>query len=179
MDQFRGALKKNPNYADAYKYLGLVNYTLGDYNEAKKNLDLAIFYNRGDYEAKLYLANNYRAKGEYNEAIAMYSNIIKDKPSYSDTYRELGTLYLMVNMFDASFDLLSKSDRLNTEDWKDYLAFGDYYYRRGNNAKAEEFYKMAFNITSPKTKSASPNAIISATSENTSGSWTTSSAPRK
>ncbi|MBI2486787.1 MAG: tetratricopeptide repeat protein [Deltaproteobacteria bacterium] len=64
IDEFKEALKINPNYVDAYYNLGNVYYAKGEYNQAIDEYKEILRINPNDIEARFKLEKVYREEGE-------------------------------------------------------------------------------------------------------------------
>lgn len=145
VDSFQNAVNRNPYYAEAYKRLSEVYFSLGEYTSSLDKGLSALKYANNDPDILLLIANSYRGLGNFAKAEEYYQNILKRFPGYHDVYRNLAELYFRMNRLSAGRDMLSKADRLNPGYWRNQISFGDYYYSTGDFSKAEEFYKKAFN----------------------------------
>jgi tetratricopeptide (TPR) repeat protein len=148
IDALKNALKLNPHYGDAYKYLAQVYYSSGDYSVSLDNALAALKYAHNDVDAMLMVANCYRELGENQKAEDYYKAIRKKFPAYGEVYRNLGELYLKMNRFPLSYKMIQKAIRYGKDSWRNYITFGDYYYALRNTHKAEANYLKAFNLNS-------------------------------
>lgn len=148
IDALKNALRLNPHYGDAYKYLAQVYYSSGDYSIGLDNALTALKYAHNDVDAMLMVANCYRELGKYKKAEDYYKAIRKKFPAYGEVYRNLGELYLKMNRFPLSYKMIQKAIRYAKNSWRNYISLGDYYYFQGNTRKAEANYLSAFNLNS-------------------------------
>ena len=148
IDLFQNALKINPYYGDAYRYLGEVYFSIGDYEMSLESALKALKYAHSDVDAMLLVANSYRELGKYQQAEEYYQNIRNEFPSYGEVYRNMGELYLKMNRLSQSYMMLSKAMRIAPDSWRNFISLGDYYYKNNDMPKAEEYYQMALKLNS-------------------------------
>jgi tetratricopeptide (TPR) repeat protein len=91
-----------------------------------KNLKWA-YLNRG---------NVYRAKGDYDHAIADYSEAIRLNPEFAVTYINRGLVYFSKRDDDSAIADYSEAIRLNSKDAKAYYNRGLAYFAKGNLDRA-------------------------------------------
>lgn len=82
------AIELDPNYAEAYRYLGRYTYFEGDYDAVEAHLLRAIELNPADVDARLWLAEYYGDVSDYNLAEDQYDALLDAK----DTL-DVDTLY--------------------------------------------------------------------------------------
>ncbi|OHD57134.1 MAG: hypothetical protein A2Y33_09420 [Spirochaetes bacterium GWF1_51_8] len=148
LDSFRNALKLNPYYGLAYRYLAEVYFAIGAYNESLDTAVTALKYAHNNIDAMLLVGNSYRELGRNKEAEDYYNTILKLFPANSDVYRNMGILYLKLNKMPQAYDFLQKAVRLAPEFWLGYVSLGDYYYQLGKEKDAELNYQQAFDLNS-------------------------------
>lgn len=146
IDSFRNALRINPYYGDAYKYLASVYFSLGEYNPSLENAQLALKYANNDPEILLLIANNYRELHSFKQSEEYYRKIVDRFPAFVEVYRNLGELYLRMNKLSLALSMLNKADRVNKSSWRNAISFGNYFMKSGNYEKAESYYQKAFNL---------------------------------
>jgi tetratricopeptide (TPR) repeat protein len=130
------AIRRKPNYANAYINRGVARHSKGDYNEAIKDYNEAIrlkpdhadaYYNRG-------VARN--DKGDFDGAIKDYSEAIRLQPDDADAYINRGVARNAKGDLDAAIKDYSEAIRLKPD-------FVNNYYNRALAWEKKENYYMA------------------------------------
>lgn len=86
------ALENKAKEAEDYAAQGHIYYLLGDYKQAKTNLDKAI--DKNSKGALLYLAEVYNAEDKTEEAQALLENYVKDNAKDSEALNTLGMMQM-------------------------------------------------------------------------------------
>gem|GEM_PF-1819246 len=146
IDSFRNALEINPYYGDAYKYMALVYFALGEFQASLENSQNALKYANNDPDIMLILANSYRELGHYDQSLEVYNHIVSNFPAYVEVYRNMAELYMKMNKLPLSLSMLEKADRINKNYWKNYISFGNYYLKTGNDVKARDYFRKALAL---------------------------------
>ena len=81
----------NNSRIGAYE-LGIFNYYLGDYTQARNYFEEASKGKKASEESVLYLARTYAALGDESYAKTLYENYIGSHPGSAEIYNELGML---------------------------------------------------------------------------------------
>ncbi len=148
LDSFRSALKLNSNYADAYRWLGEVYFSMGEYETSLENSLKALHYSQKDSESMLLVADSYRNLSQFKKAERYYRSIIQQFPSNPDVYRHYAMLNLMRNKTEVALQQLKKAGRINPGNWKNQIAFGDYYFQMRDFKQAKRSYLKAMELNS-------------------------------
>ena len=97
-----------------YMQLGLINYMIEFYEEAVRNLELAVEANE-NHTAKYLLALSYTKIGDFPHALDYFNRSIEYYETMAETkylsqcYQYMGQLYLEMNQTDSSFIALRKA----------------------------------------------------------------------
>lgn len=81
-DNFKKALKFNPNYVPSKYNLGVLYFEKKDYNRALKQFEAVISLDPDFILAKLALGLTYRAKGDVGQAREVFEKILKANPEF-------------------------------------------------------------------------------------------------
>lgn len=82
-----------PDFANAYTNLGLLNWQIGKKDEAEQFFRKALELNSKDAVSYNHLGIILRDQGKFAEAREMYQNAIQYKPDYAIAWLNLGILY--------------------------------------------------------------------------------------
>lgn len=107
-------------------------------------------------------ALNFAQNGEYDKAINIYSNLLKENPDDSRLLYNLGTVYLLKKDFDKSIETLQKASATEDDELREdvYYNLGNAYYQKKEFADALGAYKKALKINH-KNKKARENLELS------------------
>jgi len=94
--EYAAAIEINPYIADLHLALGRIYYNaLGEYQLAVPQLTEADLLNPADPRPDVYLSRLYQQQGEYATAIQYAQQAIRDDPTDTYYYGNLGTLYYL------------------------------------------------------------------------------------
>jgi len=115
-------VKKSPNKARPYNYLGLTYYKGGQLDNAitqyKKSLELKPYY----ASAHNNLGICYFDKGLVDKAINEFKHAIIINPSHIDAHYNLGVAYGSKELYDLAFEEIGKAKALSSEKtWKSII----------------------------------------------------------
>jgi tetratricopeptide (TPR) repeat protein len=86
------------------------------------------------------------SKGNYDEAIKLFKEVITKFPTSIEGYYNLGLSYLRKDNLDQALVLFEKAKLLNPEAYAVYLALGEGYFKKGDNKSAIAAYTKASEI---------------------------------
>jgi tetratricopeptide (TPR) repeat protein len=110
---FSEAIKKNPEFADAYNNRGVVYLKVGRIDEALKDFEKAVSIDNTFVDAKLNLGRLYSEMGKTTEAENMFKSIEKKLEKSSEFYNSYGQNFVRQNHFPEGEQMLIKSLALN------------------------------------------------------------------
>ena len=143
------ALKKSVQFdaenTNAWRFLGLL-YAQRNDPQAVQYFDNALRVDSTDWEARLYKAEYYKKRGEFDQAFATYREIVVRNPDYSNAYFDMGMIYLEQDSLQKAYD------QFNIAIKTDPLFAMAFYYRghsselMGNKEAALSDYRQAHNM---------------------------------
>jgi Tfp pilus assembly protein PilF/4-amino-4-deoxy-L-arabinose transferase-like glycosyltransferase len=92
------------------------------------------------------VANCYKEKQQYQQALLEYQKAIANDPDYADAYNNKGETYYLMGNYQAAIGPFEKTIELNPGDPKGYNNLGACYEAQGMLAKACEYYQEALRI---------------------------------
>lgn len=121
---FADALKSWPNYMAAADAKNEAFEARGKYDEALAVSQRVAYNNRGVADHFLVLGNEYRERGDYDNALRYYKIALSTAPDMDQTYAAMGQLYLRTGNRALAMDSLRRAHELNPSDGKvsQYLA---------------------------------------------------------
>lgn len=96
---YRKEIAANPSSSAAHRNLGIVYVKVGDYKKAEKHLEKALPSFDKNYEANFYLAETYRAREKYAEAIFRYKRALEEKPQDPKSLKALAWSYYKIRYY--------------------------------------------------------------------------------
>ena len=143
----------NADNIDAWRFLGRI-FSRKNNPVAIRYFDNALRIDSTDLESREYKAVFYKLRGEFDQAFAIYRDIVVRNPDYSNAYFDMGAIYLELDSLQKSydhFDLATKTDPLFV---KAYFFRGHVSELMGNLEAARADYlqasKMSPNYPEPK-----------------------------
>lgn len=97
IDEFKAALKINPDYARAYNILGIIYTAENNFTLAEEHFKAAITKDASYTKAYYNLASFYQAQERLPEAVAYYQKAIKLDGGLIEAYLNLGIVYSSLN----------------------------------------------------------------------------------
>jgi Tfp pilus assembly protein PilF len=110
---FSEAIKKTPDFADAYNNRGVVYLKVGRMDEALKDFEKAVATDDSFVDAKLNLGRLYSEMGKTTEAESLFKAIEKKLEKSSDFFNFYGQNFVRQNHFSEPEQMLNKSLTLN------------------------------------------------------------------
>ena len=92
-------------------------------------------------------ANQYFKQGDYENARALYKEIIKINPYLIQVWNNLGTTYIKLNNFEGAIEILEKALKFEPEDESVWRNLGIAYFYKTEYDKAIEIFKKCLNYT--------------------------------
>jgi tetratricopeptide (TPR) repeat protein len=165
----------DPNHAEAYKGRGYAYYSKEDYARARTDWEKVLQINPDDAYARDSLeilqgiaaepvqqtqtadntqkieqlfstADAFLREGEYDKAIAAFSEVISLNPNYARAYTHRGLAYDLKEDLDRAIADYSEAIRLNPNDAVAYNFRGAVYAEKGDYNKAIENYSQTIRI---------------------------------
>jgi len=143
---FEEAVKKDPNYADAYFYIGYCNRKLGRYTEAIEAYKQAIRIKPDYAEAHYNLGVAYDDLGRYTEAIEAFKQAIRIKPDDAEAHYNLGVTYGNLGRYTEAIEAYKQAIRIKPDDAEAHHNLGVTYGDLGRYTEAIEAFKQAIRI---------------------------------
>jgi len=112
IDDYRHALRVNPDYAKAYNNLGNALREKGHVNEAIDSYRAAIKINPNHVGGYINLGNILRINSRHDEALQIFRRAISINPNVSETYCNLGNLLKDIGQFESAADNYLKALQL-------------------------------------------------------------------
>jgi len=145
--------KEHPNYSVGYKYLGIVLFENGGYNQSTENFQRALqdknLNNTSKAEITYFIGRNYHLLKDPDTAASYFQKAIEISPSYGPPYDGLGLIALSNKDYSRARSFFEKELSLETDPENNpYLTLTYYYlgqlnFETYNYPKAQEMIETA------------------------------------
>lgn len=102
IEEYQIILRDNPDEIKPYIELSLIYTLLGDYLNAIKYLKRAEIYDPQNIDIMLLLAKNRIWRGDINEGLSLYRNLLLQEPDRLDIWAEAGKIAAWTGRYDDS-----------------------------------------------------------------------------
>lgn len=133
------------NFSEAIEYFSRFLNQFED-SDFKKNAEKLRYLDQYKGKALVFLGNASFNKGEYDQAIAYYRDILIQKPDVAGVYNNIGTAYLRQNKFKQALKNFEKALQLDKKLAEAYFNIGEVYFRMSKFYKAVKYYKKVIEI---------------------------------
>lgn len=143
LSHFEQALEKNPQYAQAYYYIGSCNYKLGRYHEAIEVWKQAIRIDPDNVKAHTVLGWCYYFKlGRYQDAIEAWKQAIRINPDFAEAHYRLGLPYFALGRDQDAIEAYKQAIRIKPDFAVAHFLLGGAYLILGDKGSALQEYKI-------------------------------------
>jgi len=164
--EFEEVTKTNPDYAGGYYMLGVSQRAAGQLSPAIASLRKAVDLDGSQASYKIALGQALLQAGQYQNAyqllqpLSMSSMDASHRTSYALLFAQAAT---KTNRPDEAINVLSTQARADARNYRLQQALGSAYTANGDEAKAFEAYKRAYELN-PRDAASARNAIKAAIS---------------
>ena len=136
------SVKLDSDNEDAWMFLGRI---FGDRNNpvAIQYFDNALRLDSTNLEAREYKGAYYKRRGEFEEAFAIYRDIIARNPDYANAYFDMGMIYLELDSLSKAYSNFDIATRVDPIFVKAYYYRGVASEEMGNKEQALSDYRQA------------------------------------
>lgn len=146
IDQYKKAIKLNPNFTDARINLGVVYKILGNYEQAINEYHKVIDSNPEEFRALNNIGNLFLEKGDSKSAKQWFKQALSLKPSASDVLNNLGLVYKAENQLKMAEKYFLKAIKENKKSYEPALNLGITFQTTGQCLEAIKYYDIALGI---------------------------------
>ncbi|MFH1791264.1 MAG: tetratricopeptide repeat protein [Candidatus Omnitrophota bacterium] len=143
VEEYKKAIRENPDYAEAHNNLGAVYLEKGMSDDAIREFKEAIRLNRDYAEAYYNLGLAYAGKGLRDNAVTEYKKAIEVDPEHVRAHYNLGYLYGETGMTDNAVAEYEKVISIDPAHYKSYFNLAVAYYGKADFEKALYYYNKA------------------------------------
>jgi len=136
----------DPNYKNAWNYLGWTYNALGQYDKAEVALRKAIAVNPQDPSAYNNLGQSLAYQKKYDDAIPQYQKQIEINPRDPWAHANLGRVYLLTKQFDKAIPELEKAALISPEDPSIAFNLGPAYFKSNQPEMATQAFEKSAQL---------------------------------
>ncbi len=146
MDEFDRALELNPKMADIHLKKGAFNLRSGDSKKAEEEFIDAVEISPDILQSRVVLARYYVLKRDYDNAIKILKEGLRNKSQDAMLLNLMGLTYLGKKDNDSAVRYFEKAVAANPRFFLPYMNLAAYYAGKGENEKATNEYQKILKI---------------------------------
>ena len=146
INNYKHAIKINPDFADAHNNIGNAFLGKGDLDEAIASYKKATLVNPDYTEAYLNLGNAFMDKGMMDDAIVNYKESIKTNPNLAITYHLIANALRIKGDLENAIANYKKATQIYPDYTEAYLNLGNVLMQQDMPDEAIENYKKVIEI---------------------------------
>ena len=136
----------NPNYKNAWNYLGWTYNALGKYQKAEEVLRKAIAVNPDDQSAYNNLGQALAFQKRYEEAISQYLKQIELRPKDPWAHANLGRIYIITKQYEKAVSSLETASTISPNDPSIPFNLGRAYAKLDQPEKAVQAFEKSVQL---------------------------------
>lgn len=154
-EYFNKSIEEGKNLQLAYRGLGMVYMNLGEYEQARDAFIQALqngsFFVRDlEEDISCYLASAYYKMGDYENAIATYTNVLEVSGKNDDLYYLRGIVRLEAGNLDAAIQDFDKTIALDSKDCDCYINIYKALVQAGEKERGKTYLEKSFSMLKDK-----------------------------
>ncbi len=139
--EFKRAIKLNPNYSQAYHWYSHYLMPMGRVHESLLASKRWVELDPLSPAASLHLGWHYLAARQYDQAVEQYRKTLQMDPNYIEAHRQLGQALLGKRMYDEAIRELQKAAELSDNRTFHLASLGEAYAVAGRRAEAQKILR--------------------------------------
>ena len=142
----RKVIKKRPDDFRALNFLGIIQYTLRNYDPAIEYFKKGLKFSPASADIHFNLGNALREIGQFDEAIALYQKALQLNPDYFDAYHNLGNVFQKKYQYNEAIANYQQALKRNPNLAITYYNLGTISQDKGYLNEAVMFYQKSLQI---------------------------------
>jgi len=143
---FQSAVKKDPEFAQAWLSLGNAHYGMGMLTNAAQDYSKLIALDRSQISIGKAFARELVSAGWRDDALVLWRAIKKADPKDAEAPKRIGALLLILNRYSEALAELEAAEKLNSEDAQVEIWLGHAYLRSAKKQRALPALQRALEI---------------------------------
>lgn len=148
----QAAIKKKPEFADAYAALGKCYAAQGKTEPAVEAFQISVQLNPSLWEVHFELGDYYRDQQNYQQAIAHYTKILSRYPKSAVTHFNLGVVYRQIGNLEAAHQAFSQTIKHDKTRADAHYQLGQIHALQGKLDEALKQYRKGRELDSNNSK---------------------------
>ena len=140
---YKKALAQNKQNPTAHRNIGIIYVKIGDYAKAINHLERSIEHYHKDYDAQFFLAEAYRMKEKYDEAIFRYKRSLKLNPKATKSLKALAWSYFQIRYYSEALRTALKLHKSASNDMQSSIILARIYNKVEEPSKALAIVRKA------------------------------------
>jgi len=136
-------LQQKPNDVNAILKRGNLEYSMEEYEDAKKDGIAAVKINPQEFGSYQFLASIYRKTKEFQNTLACYKKMLELRPGDKQTMYYMGIIYQNTGKTDLAIQVFNELIKKYPKDVSFYFSRANLLYRNGDKAGAKLDLDMA------------------------------------
>lgn len=136
-------ISQNPNYYEAYYFVGRTLIELKMYKQAQDYLNKALKIKPDFHPARIHLGEAYFESGQYKIALKIYKQVEAMDPSNTDAVLDIGETYVQLEDYNLAEKYLKKAIRMDPEYFSPYNEMGNLCLIRKDYKQAIQYYNKS------------------------------------
>lgn len=155
VEYFNHSIEEKKNLQLAYRGLGMAYMNLGEYEAARDSFIQALqqgsfFVNDIEEDISCYLASAYYKMGDYENAIATYTNVLQISKKNDDLYYLRGVVQLEAGNLEAAIQDFDKAVSLNAKDCDRYINIYKALAQAGEKERGKTYLEQSSSLLKDK-----------------------------
>lgn len=155
VEYFNHSIEEKKKLQLAYRGLGMAYMNLGEYEAARDSFIQALqqgsfFVNDIEEDISCYLASAYYKMGDYENAIATYTNVLQISKKNDDLYYLRGVVQLEAGNLEAAIQDFDKSVSLNAKDCDRYINIYKALAQAGEKERGKTYLEQSSSLLKDK-----------------------------
>ena len=142
----RKVIIKRPDDFRALNLLGIIQYTLKNYNPATEYFRKALQFSAASADIYFNLGNVLKDTGQFDEAIAHYQKALQLNPDHFEAYHNLGNVFQKKNQYNEAIANYQQALKRNPNLAAAYYNLGNISEDKGYLDEAVLFYQKALEL---------------------------------
>jgi len=140
------AIDIEPDFTDAYFWIGWIYEKLKDYRNAEYFYKIAIYVDENHSHVYNRLGNIYMKQLNFKEALKIYKESTIDNPENIQAYLREGFIYNNFSLYDKAIEILKKAIRIEPQNFFLYHLLSKSYKKAGQDVEEKDALKKAIDI---------------------------------
>jgi len=145
-NSYKNAIKMNPEMADAWMGLGIINDKTGNEKAALRHFKKSLELDSLNVDNRLYYADALFRYGMFEDSLAAYKDAVAGDPDHPDVWLDYSSVYAETDNFGKAIDIIMQGIEIQSQNHELYYRFAGYLAKKGRLKEAYENFEIALQI---------------------------------